>query len=491
MSKSSEPIDVEVVAQIKQFLRYSRNLNVYNDLEIKQSESGHLIEAHIRPEDWKIFISYQLHIKVKIESLIQKYHLGRIYSPASTLEYLVEAVCDHERAHSKICPSDVEKYAHLILGINDACSAEEDPNLKEKIRANRFLINNMIADIICNAILGLEEELNPVPTHFRHGQTFFYLGEGDLAVTSSDLKCFTPMYTIFCGTVMALFQEDPAMKELIAQFYHPSLESKIREGIRIFIGSSSIPHGNTKQIIEILNTLEDPSTWYTFAAEFVQLIKPYLPDHPENEPNYIERSPSGSGGNAKEYMGKVLRYLIRSGKTPKGSQGREKYGFNFQGIILPEEYQDELYLEKAKELNMVIVSKTMVEELKIVPARRVEWDGKSPLVNWDPFYTIVLPGGKFQLYLNDIYLPLQHRISGDGDIPVLPDICFLYDTSGSMQGEKYDLLLLGIYGALDMINRSGNATRIKYQFAAFTESTITSGWVSFYQLREARQKYLL
>jgi hypothetical protein len=135
-------------------------------------------------------------------------------------------------------------------------------------------------------------------------------------------------------------------------------------------------------------------------------------------------------------------------------------------------YSVEFNLEKLSELNIISIG----EE---------EWKGdfsEIDLLNIRPS-----ENGSWHFQQSVKKEPITLRNKGNFDFP---DILYLYDTSGSMSGSRYDLLLKAIYSSLNCLEDLGKAADMKFNFTQFSNKTISSGWIDYYSLEQGRKDYL-
>ncbi|MBI4472194.1 MAG: VWA domain-containing protein [Acidobacteria bacterium] len=103
------------------------------------------------------------------------------------------------------------------------------------------------------------------------------------------------------------------------------------------------------------------------------------------------------------------------------------------------------------------------------------------------------PDGATHLWLKERAFPLSIDASVEENIGGLPDLCFVFDSSGSMgfdpqhsKGE-YDIAVLTFYSILRSLDAKGIAPLLKYNSINFSNVTFASGWQSYRDLEKVKR----
>ena len=461
------------LSSLREYLS-SKGWSLQSDYKIDNRESPHLIEAYITPDNWNININLNK-FDEKIENLIKTSKVSSCFDVNKIANNVVKAVATHEIGHYKYCPRSIDNLADIFNGISKAINEFEYK--KQILIDNKFPIANMFADIVDNSMnsLELKEEF------FNDGQSIFYISEGDLA-NSSGRKISTD-YALFSAINLNLIQPNKIKRELINEYYPNFDKSLINKGVKIFTGFEKLNFNDPENLSNALIDLYDETKYENKAYLFTKLIAPFIEKN-----NNLEELISDSEGverfrKDKDFNRKVKKKMI---DKSKGNilTGEAKYheDNNFLGDV---DALDIQYSSAAAEYNIEFKMEQL-ERLNLIPVGEKEWEGdfsEIDMINLKPnengSWTFQQSVKKDPIFINE---------KGDFEFP---DLLFLFDVSGSMHGEKYNLLLKSIYSSLYCLEESGKAADMLFNFTSFGNRTLSSGWVSYYELEKARKMYLL
>ncbi|MDD2678831.1 MAG: VWA domain-containing protein [Candidatus Nanoarchaeia archaeon] len=452
------------VSNLKEYL--SKNgWSLDSDYNIRDEETDHLITACISVDDWKININLNNYDE-KIEELIKNSRIKTYFDTSSLTDDVAKAVTTHEIGHYKYCPRSNNNFADILSGISKAIS--ESPHAQNLIN-NKFSIANMFTDIIANATCSLELKKD----FFNNGQSIFYIFEGYLA-QKKGFK-LPEDYALFSAINMNIIQPNNSKRNIMRDYY-PSLdELLISKGLMIFTGFNQLDFADNQMLSRALINLYDESKFLIKAYEFTKLIASFIKNSPSELENlvksndFIERFK-----NDKEFNKLIKRLIIeRNGNTTA-----------LTALINSIEFSDTLYWSKAKEYNIEF-NLDELDKLDIICVGEEPWTGdlsNIDLVNLKPNEAGVW---KFQQCVKKEPIVIRNKADFD-----FPDILYLFDTSGSMQGNPYDLLLTAIYASLYYLEEIGKAGDMHFNFTQFSNQTITSGWFDYYALEDKRKQFL-
>jgi len=160
---------------------------------------------------------------------------------------------------------------------------------------------------------------------------------------------------------------------------------------------------------------------------------------------------------------------------------------------------DDLYRSRAKEITVKYTDPDKdgdsTYEVDWMSRERIEPDEKinPEIVDWGS--TIPIPtGGKWDYWFFRNTLPIEDQTDLGGSKGGLPDICFILDSSGSMnwtrdgRSGEYDLALCTIYSVIDYVVKNDKAFYMNFSAINFSGGTNFTGWHDFYNLNKVKEE---
>jgi len=216
--------------------------------------------------------------------------------------------------------------------------------------------------------------------------------------------------------------------------------------------------------------------------------------------------PTGFGKNPfddklkdPEELKKIVRARLEAGGNKAGRAQQPSW-------MDPLLFMDLLYESASPEIVIKAQADRKGQSLPLVPYGREPYDPESHSIRQVRFNRL-LPsiggriGGILDFAAFRHYEPIELPFT-DSLMKGFPDICFIIDTSGSMQeggtdkmfgwgdGSKYHYALLGIYGVIKCLRARAIAPYIQYNSINFSNETRASGWKPYDMLFEVKKNFL-
>ncbi len=431
-------------------------------------------------------------------------HIDEIYSEdpeiaayMKTVEWnnpilqLCKAVFKHEIWHWKKdefsgkigCPTD--SY-HLAKNVDAAYRALKDANMlgenqseEQKIDlADKFA--GMFDDIMVNSNLGFEKQSD--------GLAIIYYD-------ASKQQGLDALAEAFCRLQMGIWgkQHD---KQILSPLYTKEKEKseKIAKVLDSIVQEWGI---KDKDLEKYIKRFRNPEEWSNLAYILTQHLA-----------KLFEKG-GGSGGGAGSEKEVVPQIVISLDAKSVPEQVEQQLAVESYKKKMPSpscmsrnKFLRLVYTGLASEVKIVASSPEEGMAMPLTPLQHELFD----IAQHDPqdidfLRPVIDPESKFPKHLN-FEVPVSHYTiqylytKGRGRIP---DILFLCDDSGSMDSgggghiggskwgdkSKYHHLLLGVFGAMNWLKKTGAAPYIKYNMTLFSNTTRSSGWIHYGEIANA------
>ncbi len=414
------------------FERIEKNYGFFGGIlkvfEIEEEE----IRAEISVSDWKIFIEIGKNLKNK--------------------ENIIKDVILHEIGHWRICPKDIINHYNLF----------EIVYLYFKGDSASYILN-AFEDLIVNACNKIE---NPP----YEGQAEFF----KIQISKNTSK----FYKFFVILNLYLWNEKERINEFFKDFdLNKKEDFEILKDIEEILKVWKLPLNSDEKILYLKNSLN----WEKMLTKFLEKCKKYFDDIKiplSGFDSTFERE-----SKKEENIEKYLIYKLKKGKIPS--------------FLSRFEFLDTYYRLNAPIIFLKPVHKEKFE-IPLLKYGKEKFDINENSffeINWknlffDPFSPFK---NKINFYVNPFNYGI--KIKG-GNKKSIPDILFILDSSGSMLnstsnnfpfGEKYHNAILGIYGIFSFLKKIGIAPYIKYSLIQFSSKTISTGWLSYYEIKKLKK----
>ncbi len=156
---------------------------------------------------------------------------------------------------------------------------------------------------------------------------------------------------------------------------------------------------------------------------------------------------------------------------------------------------DDIYMQLGEKINFKISNPDAITEYEIKRGEQVP--DFIDLSTIDFGKTIVLDDyeGNTDLIFKEKVMPIDLNLPVPEQFGGIPDLCFVYDSSGSMgfspgRSGKYHTALLTFYSIINGLEEEGVAPLLKYNGVNFSDRTFASGWHSYKDLWEVKKTLL-
>lgn len=214
-----------------------------------------------------------------------------------------------------------------------------------------------------------------------------------------------------------------------------------------------------------------------------------------------EKQSNNGGGNEEESLGEYGKNEnAKSSKQPNDKfddfikiyiQSKRKSIPDYSGSLAE---LDELYKERAGELNLFADENVLTEKFEVFRGKELMTDFNMRNIDWPSIRFIERLDGTTDLELYQRELPLEIDASVHKDLGGVPDLCFVFDSSGSMgfnpragTGE-YHTAVLTFYSIVNGLEKKGIAPLLNYNVINFSDTTFSSGWHCYKELMEVKDK---
>jgi hypothetical protein len=493
---------------------------------LKEEETDHLLEAAVDKDTWDIEVKVDPKLRKKLPSIVREYckavkqyftSLFEKIPDEQLIEDIILSSANHEIGHWEICPFDRDYYADILAGTQ---AGLKDGGLKpEDTEDLQYRVSNMFMDVIDNVVNCIQSK---DPAKYKQGIGLFYLKEGMLALIQNPTQGFSAAYALFASTQMKMCADNEEFLYLAERFYQGTdLAQLTAKALDIFLDGKikitslkDIQKYKTRIAEELQKHIERDKkgkvidvVWRRKAYEFAKLIAPLMKDMQEYVPEsaYSQKAKQDKGFRRDVTKRQLKRKGLgkpkgkKPGKSDKYSPGS---GYSKARIPTPQEVReyDQLYKQRAdkilleyirgnrddKKFVVDFLAKSRINEDDSIDLETIDWPSTMPIKRKDKVSTGV--------WLFRSELPLEIITPGTVTAGGLPDLCFIVDTSGSMDWSpeagkgKYDLLLRAVYSVFNYLEYTRRAYSINYAVINFSDATRFSGWYDYYNLNKIKRE---
>ena len=512
----------------------------FKDRRINVTPGGFPVRAHLSLSDRRIQLTVSRRFEPLVQSMIQKHKLR--VDTESACEAIVYHLLVHEFNHHHYCPHSVFLFEQILNGIRRVVEKKE---IREsKIRQVCLEIHNMFSDTVINAI----ESQSDQSKRYRLGQdlaqllVLFYRSQTKWSGKSDKaMRLFLESNMLLSSTSDEIYEQ--ARHYLPKFFWHH--ERVLRDIIELFLQEPGLVERTlTKDLLdcdstEIVNRLLDYKQWPQQAEDYARIIHPYLKQSHEwlenafaeyaAEPaalskirearlSNVSRGRKGDAGtmaqagNGDPAPGESVAQPSDSSyqkqfrpKPAIGTKEKQTHPINHSATphreagtsnLKKHDYQslNRFYEERAG--NIKLEGEFVDQSLEILTG--IEETDLSNLskLRLSSSFVLKRPDGSLYMSLKKRSFPLTIDSRGGETVSGLPDLCFVFDSSGSMQFEpsaeqgEYHIALLAFYSILHELEAKGLASLLRFNALNFSDTTFASGWRPYYEI-EAVKKVLL
>uniref|UniRef100_A0A832EDS2 VWA domain-containing protein n=1 Tax=Desulfacinum infernum TaxID=35837 RepID=A0A832EDS2_9BACT len=392
-------------------------------LELHVGQVPSLVEASITPRTW-----WTLHFRLDAEA---EKKLQRLGIDPHHQRILAKTLVEHETGHWEICPFDQEGIYLILEGVVQALrESAEDHGVENTPETTRFLCN-LVADSIVDVVRTWQD---PSGT-YADGLALHILKTLRALVPHRFWQAYTYLEMLLWGERTALASE--VLSCLWLDHEAESVAEEAAEHWATWI---------TPQ--QLCNALPQKAHWKTLAEKLCRSFLPLLP--PADQ--CIWWLPDATGSCH-------LQGLLYEGRS---------------GLVRIETEHSPAQTNTGLPLTPLL--HRPVDFSAPPPPDRILWQN-----------SLVLPryGRRPHLMLSEVSEPLCLPASGPHKHPIIPDIAFLLDSSGSMdydpdagQGE-YDTLLRAVFGVFRWLKTVNLLALLNFAVLNFSSETYYSGWCSW------------
>lgn len=516
-----------------------KRLRRFRDRRIIVTPTGFPVRAHLSLNDRRIQLTVSRRFEPLVQSMIRKHKLE--VNVETACEAIVYHLLVHEFNHHHYCPHSVFLFEQIIDGIRRVVEKKE---IREwKIRRVCLDIHNMFSDTVINAI---ESHSDP-SKRYRLGQdlaqllVLFYRSQTKWSGKSDKaMRLFLESNMLLSSTSDEIYEQ---ARHYLPKFFW-NQDRIVRDIIELFLQEPGlIDRALNKDLLdfdstEIVNRLCDYKQWPLQAEDYARIIYPYLKqshDWLENPFTEYEAEPSalskireagvGNGsrgrkgdagtmtqpGNGDPAPGAAAgqpvsssyktQFLSESDVGNKEEQTQQSNGSTTphrgaRSGELKNDYQslNGFYEERAG--NIRLEGEFVDQSLEVLTG--IEETDLSNLskLRLSSSFVLTRPDGSLYLSLKKRAFPLTIDSRGGETVSGLPDLCFVFDSSGSMafqpsaeQGE-YHIALLAFYSILHELEAKGVASVLRFNALNFSDTTFASGWRPYYEIEVVKRVLL-
>jgi hypothetical protein len=435
------------------------------------------------------------------------------------LRDLAAGVSLHEYGHVQYCPKDPSGYANILVGVNNALHDLQ-------LNLDPHNIFNYFADILDNTMAITDDADGP---RVKQGLDFFYLENGYCYPDQGYSRAFG----FFVKLNMLLWQTDAAMNRLLdgylpSDFFTgndkpPRIKSEVLDDFKTvlleFVRDCALVDKlmsetplTDKERWEVYNQIHDDKAWEQKAYTFTMVFSKYDPDKLKPREviaggNSFSRGYNTDPGFKKRVLKKVVG-RVKGGPLVQRPPGQPKKKQNPAEMGEPDDPQllddfcesgwdftflDQLYQGLAPQCIIENMEGDADEE-----KYRVRYLRRRPFTAGDPMKYIDVHHA-FPDYNKDDFTfhvkqtPLYTSEKGTDSEKSVPDICFVVDSSASMdwspgtKSGKYHVVLVGVFAILRYLEEKGLISQVDFCTVNFSSDTVVSGWKSHLQLDEIKR----
>lgn len=511
----------------------------FQDLRIIFTPKGFPVRAHLALNDRRIQLTVSRRFEPLVQSMIQKHQLG--VDTESACEAIVYHLLVHEYNHHHYCPQSVFLFEQIINGIRRVVEKKE---IRESnIRRVCLEIHNMFSDTVINAI----ESQSDQSKRYRLGQdlaqllVLFYRSQTKWSGKSDKaMRLFLESNMLLSATSDEIYEQ---VRHYLPKFLW-NQERIVRDIIELFLQEPALVERTlTKDLLdcdatEIVKRLCDYKQWPVQAEDYARIIYPYLKQSHEwlenafaeyeAEPAALskirearfgnsrgrkgEAGTTAQAGNGDLAPGKAAGQPLASSykrqfrsdpavgtkekPTPESNNSATPLKGAGTSDLKKHDYEslNRFYEERAG--NIRLEGELVDQSLEVLTG--IEETDLSNLskLRLSSSFVLTRPDGSLYLSLKKRSFPLTIDSRGSESVSGLPDLCFVFDSSGSMafspaaeQGE-YHIALLAFYSILHELEAKGLASLLRFNALNFSDTTFASGWRPYYEI-EAVKRVLL
>ncbi len=516
----------------------------FRDRDVTVNPGGFPITAHLTLRDRRIHLSFSEDFDAQLERLIAEHRLAA--SLETAIEDVVYHLLVHEYNHHHYCPNNEFLFEQILDGIRKVVEKRE---IREsRIRESCFEVHNMFADTVINAIECHDDESG----RYRRGQDLANLlalrhnARGKLFRARSDeaMRLFLESNMRLCGTSEESYarvqQYLPRFRLAARREVNEIIETLIREkplAGRVLAGN--LLDGDPPAIVQ---ELCEYGSWHWKAEEYARIVYPHMKqEHPwlkngftgkrdeqeakdgpgeaKGEAEAPSRSrckgaPTAGGAHGETGESPLPDMSVAPGgpvrpdapmppeggettpeRTPVVAQGKREMGRG-TGRHVPAEQNYELLDRLYRERSGLIRLESRDPGLQTLEVLRGTEEADFPemtRVHLPSTLVVDRPDGTTYLLFRERRFPVQIDAAVRENLGGLPDLCFVFDSSGSMefrpiQGSgEYHFAMLTFYSLLSGLERRGIAPLLNYNAVNFSDRTFASGWRPYRGLDEVKR----
>jgi len=500
---------------------------------LKQGPTEHLLEACVDKDIWDITVTTDPEIGKKLPLIVNEYcqsvkkyfsSLFEAIPDEQLIEQIILSAVNHEIGHWEICPFDRDYYADILNGTVEGLKAG---GIKPKeVEDSQYRVSNMFMDVIDNVANSIQSR---DPNQYKQGIVLFYLKEGMLALMQNSVlakaslteKCqgFSTAYALFANTQMKMCAGNDEEYHLTEKFYSGNDLGQLTEkALDIFLNKKikiASLQDTKKYKAKIAKELQrhiernkkgntTDLVWRRKAYEFAKLVAPFVEDMQENIPEsaYSQKAKEDRGFRRDITKRQIKRKgLGQPGKGDSSGGQQLSPGLGYSNAYIPTRQEvreyDQLYRQRADKILLEYIkgnkddkrfvvdylAKSRINEDDSIDIETIDWPSTLPIKRKG-----ITGNSTNDIWLFRSELPLEIIRPGSISSGGLPDLCFIVDTSGSMDWDpeagqgKYDLLLRAIYSVFNYLEYTGRAYTINYAAINFSDTARFSGWHDYYSI---------
>ncbi len=493
----------------------------FKDIEVKALEQPYPLVAFITLAERRININVSQDLYKITEDLIKEEKISR--SSESLLEPLMYFGVVHEHGHHQYCPRTREDLQQVLEGIFEAIQGRECEI--EKIKGLCLGIHNMFSDTVLNTINSRTDDKSE---SYREGLDTFYMISGSYLSKLGIKRRWTKPFTLFLESNQLLCNTNQETNEKMHKKYFPrffpGFQRYRKKLLNVFTGDEEL----TKKVLErnlseeetevLTNRLKDTSLWKKMAHDYANIIYPFMKQEEGQERDMLEnsfskeeqpshrRSSKGSGGkedkqkgscdkqcdkqrggNKKNPLDEILDKLLKNEKHMPYTSPFLAQFWKLDQVYRSRAGKIALYAEENHQGNQDEENMS-VEEMPFeeFDPKDVDWASTRMLTKNDGTKHVEL-----YRYSNPLILPFESEETPVG----IPDISFIFDSSGSMDFQPfagdgcghYHFAVLAFYSILNFLEKEGLAPLINYHLINFSETTYSSGWCQYGEINKVKR----
>ncbi len=481
----------------------------FKDIEVKALDQPYPMAACITLDDRRIKINVSHDLYKITDDMIKEEKMVR--SAESLLEPLMYFGVVHEYGHHQYCPRSREELQQMLEGIFESIQGRECD--LETIKGLCLDVHNMFSDTVLNTINSLTDAKKD---SYREGLDTFYALAGSYTKKLGFKGRWDKALTLFFESNQLLCNTSKYVNEKIHKKYFPRFFpgfSRYRKKIlNVFTGDEKL----TKLVLErklndedtqrLVKRLNDTSLWKKIAYDYTNIVYPFLKQMSEQEKEMLKNSfsretPSSGrgskkssgkddhnkqGGNKKNPLDEILDKLLKNEKHQPYSSPFLVQFWKLDQLYKSRAGRLALYAEEENPCNQD-EEKMSVEEMTLeeFEPKDTDWASTRMLTKKDGTRHLEL-----YKYSNPLILPFESEEKPVG----IPDLSFIFDSSGSMdfrpfEGEgrgEYHFAALAFYSILDFLEKEGLAPLLNYYLINFSETTYASGWCPYGEINKVK-----